>query len=163
MIQKFFLFKVFTVILLLSCAANTNTLQDSTIRGKVIGIKDGDTIDILYNEKKLTIRLAHIDCPEKKQPFGAVAKKFMSEKCFGQAVIIEHNNKYDRNKRLIGEVINSSGENLNKELVKAGLAWHYKQYSSDTVYANLENEARKKRVGLWIEINATPPWKWRDK
>ena len=157
------LFGVFAVVLLLSCTASTNTLQDSTIRGKVIGIKDGDTIDILYNEKKLTIRLAHIDCPEKKQPFGAIKKKFMSEKCFGQAVIIEHSNKYDRNKRLIGEIINSSGENLNKELVKAGLAWHYKQYSSDTVYANLENEARKNRVGLWTEINATPPWKWRDK
>lgn len=162
MAQIFFLLKVFTVIILLSCAANTDTLQDSIIRGKVIGIKDGDTIDILHNEKKLTIRLAHIDCPEKKQPFGAAAKKFMSEKCFGKAVIIEHNNKYDRNKRLIGEIINSSGENLNKELVKAGLAWHYKQYSSDTAYANLENEARKNKVGLWIEINATPPWKWRD-
>jgi endonuclease YncB( thermonuclease family) len=163
MAKKIFLFKVFTVLLLLSCTANTATVPNSTIQGKVIGIKDGDTIDILYNGKKLTIRLEHIDCPEKKQPYGAVAKKFISEKCFGQAVTIQHNNKYDRNKRLIGEVINFSGENLNKELVKAGLAWHYKQYSSDTIYANLEKEAKKNKTGLWAELNATPPWKWRNK
>jgi micrococcal nuclease len=133
----------------------------STLSGKVTGIKDGDTIDILYNDKKLTIRLAHIDCPEKKQPYRQTAKKFISDKCFGQTVTIQHKNEYDRSKRLIGEVISPSGENLNKALVKAGLAWHFKKYSTDRVYAALEKEARKQRIGLWSEANPVAPWEWR--
>jgi endonuclease YncB( thermonuclease family) len=132
-----------------------------TLSGKVIGIKDGDTIDIFYNNKKLTIRLAHIDCPEKKQPYGQAAKKFIADKCFEQTVTIQHNNEYDRSKRLIGEVITASGENLNKALVKAGLAWHFKKYSTDMAYAALEKEARKQRIGLWSEANPVAPWEWR--
>lgn len=133
----------------------------TSIRGKVVRIKDGDTIDILYNEKKLTVRLAHIDCPEKAQPYGAAAKKFVSDKCYGQVVTIVHHNGYDRNKRLIAEVINSNGENINKELVKAGLAWHFKKYSSDTSYARLEIAARQQKTGLWSQPNPIAPWNWR--
>lgn len=133
------------------------------LSGKVISIKDGDTIAILYNNKTLTIRLAHIDCPEKKQPYGQAAKQFLSDKCFGQTVTIHHQHEYDRSKRLIGEVITASGENLNKALVKAGLAWHYKKYSTDNSYAALEQEARKQRTGLWSEPNPIAPWEWRGR
>ncbi len=122
--------RIFLFLLLVSCSNRTKETETSII-GKVIAVKDGDTIAILYDGKPLTIRLAHIDCPEKKQPFGTVAKHFTSSKCFGQIVTIQNEKKYDRNKRLIGVVINSYGENVNKELIKAGLAWHYKKYSSD--------------------------------
>ena len=154
------------VLLLLICplvsACPVATKQTpAELSGKVISIKDGDTIAILYNNKTLTIRLAHIDCPEKKQPYGQAAKQFMSDKCFGQTVTIQHHNEYDRSKRLIGEVITASGENLNKALVKAGLAWHYKKYSTDASYAALEQEARKRRIGLWSEPNPIAPWEWR--
>jgi len=47
------------------------------------------------------------------------------------------------------------------ELVKAGLAWHYKQYSKDPVLAKAEVEARRARMGLWAKPVAVPPWEWR--
>jgi endonuclease YncB( thermonuclease family) len=146
--------------LVLACPASVVD-SPASLSGKVIGVKDGDTIDLYYNEKKLTIRLAHIDCPEKKQPYGQVAKQFVSVKCFGQIVTIQHNNEYDRSKRLIGEVILANGQNLNKELVKEGLAWHFKKYSDDRTYAALEQEARKQHIGLWSEPNPVAPWEWR--
>ena len=40
-----------------------------TFEGKVTGIKDGDTYKVFYNGSEQTIRLAHIDCPEKKATF----------------------------------------------------------------------------------------------
>lgn len=46
---------------------------------KVIGVKDGDTFVLLIDGKEQTVRFAHIDCPEKKQPFGTKAKQFVSE------------------------------------------------------------------------------------
>jgi len=158
------LYRLFFLLLLcplVSACPFATEEPPAEISGKVISIKDGDTIAILYNNKKLTIRLAHIDCPEKKQPYGLAAKQFVSDKCFGQIVTIQHNNEYDRSKRLIGEVILFGNENLNKELIKAGLAWHFKKYSTDKSYASLEQEARKKRTGLWSEPNPVAPWEWR--
>ena len=158
----------FLIIAFLSCFWTIPIKQEqypSGLSGKVISVTDGDTIDILYDNKPLRIRLEHIDCPEirKKQPYGAAAKKFTSDKCFGQVVSIKHRNQIDRNKRLIGEVINADGLNVNKALVKAGLAWHFIKYSSSQEYAALEKAARAMKVGLWTDPNPTPPWNWRKR
>ena len=57
--------------------------------------------------------------------------------CFGSYItlIVNEKNKLDRNKRLIAEIILDDGRNLNKELVKNGLAWHFKKYSDNYEYA----------------------------
>jgi micrococcal nuclease len=128
---------------------------------KVVGVKDGDTMVLLMDGKEQVVRLAHVDCPEKKQPFGTKAKQYASELCFGKWVTVVHSNKYDRNKRLIAEVIGKDGQNLNKQLIKKGLAWHFKKYSKDKEYAQLEVQARKSKVGLWSDANPTAPWDWR--
>lgn len=130
---------------------------------KVVKIKDGDTFVLLVEEKELVVRLAHIDCPEKKQPFGTKAKQFAADLCFGKYVTINNGDKYDRNKRLIAEIILEDGRNVNKELVKNGLAWHFKKYSNDTNYAMHEITAREKRIGLWADTKPIEPWLWRKK
>jgi len=130
---------------------------------KVIAIKDGDTIEVLYENNPVSIRLAHIDCPEikKQQPFGQAAKTFTSDICFGQIVTVENEGKFDRYKRCIAVIINDNNENVNKALVKAGLAWHFLKYSKDSTYDDLETIARKSKIGLWADENPTPPWQWR--
>jgi endonuclease YncB( thermonuclease family) len=129
---------------------------------KVVGVKDGDTIEILYLGKSETIRLIDIDCPEKKQPFGAKAKQFTSSLCFGKDVQIRTDGKRDRYKRMLATVF-VDDKNINEELVKAGLAWHYKQYSKKQVFAQLENVARKNKVGLWGDQKPVEPWMFRSK
>ena len=57
--------------------------------GKVIGVLDGDTIDVLHEKKPERIRLYGIDCPEKGQPFGQKAKQATSALLFGKDVRIE--------------------------------------------------------------------------
>ena len=42
--------------------------------GHVVGILDGDTIDVLNGHHTDRIRLSGIDCPEKGQAFGKRAK-----------------------------------------------------------------------------------------
>ena len=69
--------------------------------------------------------------------------------------------KKDRNKRLIAEIILKNGKNINKELVKNGLAWHFKKYSKDNSYDTLEKQARKLKLGLWKDKNPIAPWDWR--
>jgi endonuclease YncB( thermonuclease family) len=161
------LFKCFICIyfipLLFPSCSNRTTKIDHEIKGRVIAIKDGDTIDILFDGKPLTIRLAHVDCPElkKRQPYGQAAKKFTSDMCFGQIVTAINEGKFDRYKRLISVVLNEKNENINKELLKAGLAWHFKKYSSDLSYANLELNARENKIGIWSDKNVIAPWNWR--
>ena len=69
--------------------------------------------------------------------------------------------KTDRYGRLVARVILPDGRDLSVELVKAGLAWHYKKYSDDEELARLEDEVRKAKRGLWSEPEPVPPWEWR--
>ena len=47
--------------------------------GTVVGISDGDTIEVLRDSRQVRIRLYGIDCPEKGQAFRIKAKQFTSE------------------------------------------------------------------------------------
>jgi len=144
----------------------SKTLSSSQLvfTAKVIRILDGDTMEVLYQNQPLKIRLAHIDCPEKRghQPFGTKAKQALSDLCFGQIVSVQ-GQKYDRYKRLIAVVINRKKQIVNQEMIKQGMAWHFKKYSGDPLYAQLENTARKNKVGLWQDAAAVAPWEWRGR
>jgi len=136
------------------------------IYGRVISISDGDTISILDNQnKQFKIRLTGIDAPEKKQPFGQKSKASLSQLIFNKYVVAECN-KQDRFKRYLCK-IKFDNVDINLELIKLGMAWHYKQYDKDLseldrqLYKTAEDFARLKNVGLWVDSNPTPPWEWR--
>lgn len=143
-------------------ASQELNFKNLTFNAKVIRIMDGDTMEVLYQNTPVKIRLAHIDCPEKRrsQPFGNNAKQALSDLCFGQSVTI-YGHKYDRYKRLIAVVKNQKKQILNQEMIRQGMAWHYKKYSTDAAYAQLEIMARKNKVGLWHDANPIAPWDWR--
>ena len=99
-----------------------------TLTGKVVSIADGDTITLLVGKTQHKIRVSDIDCPERKQPFGTKAKQFAGKMAFGNVVTVRVVTT-DRYGRLVARVILPDGKDLSTELVKAGLAWHYKKYS----------------------------------
>ena len=153
--------KIWLVWLLLLVNREPLHWQAKSFTGKVVAIKDGDTFEVLYQGKATVIILAHIDCPERSQPYGKQAKQFAAAICFGKEVRVVASNQKDRYKRLIAEIYVNDTINVNKELVKAGWAWHFKQYSNDSSYYRLEQMARKNKAGLWQDKNASPPWLWR--
>jgi endonuclease YncB( thermonuclease family) len=158
--------KYILLVILVFCACTTNDKLEipNEFTSKVIAVKDGDTIEVLFDGKPIRIRFANIDCPEirNSQPFGKAAKQFTSRMCFGETVTVLDEGKFDRYHRLIAVIVNAKGENINKALVKAGLAWHYKKYSTDAEYAALENVARQNKVGLWADNDPIAPWDWRN-
>ena len=134
--------------------------------GKVIKITDGDTVHVLDAEKVThKVRLAGIDAPERKQPYGKAAGKFLSKQINQQTVCVDWH-KRDRYKRLVG-VIRYEGRDVNLELVKAGYAWHYKKYQREqtpadrVIYAEAEVLARSDVIGLWSEPSPINPSDWR--
>ncbi|MDY2588198.1 thermonuclease family protein [Winogradskyella aquimaris] len=136
-------------------------LYSQEIEGKVVAITDGDTFKLLTHDSTLIrVRVANIDCPERKQPFSKKAKQFTSDAIFNKQVELKVLKK-DRYGRSIAYVFYDN-KNLSEELLKAGLAWHYVKYSDDKTLQNLEDKARKEKVGLWIEADAIAPWDWRS-
>lgn len=147
------------IITFLLIACNSHSLK---ISGVVTSVKDGDTIEILYNKRPYRIRLNGIDCPEKSQAFGNRAKQYTSELCYRKLVTANITDT-DRYGRYLADIVLPSGRILNEELLKAGLAWHYKQYSKSKRLAELERLSRKARRGLWSQKDPIPPWKFRRK
>ncbi|HMR90624.1 MAG TPA: thermonuclease family protein [Saprospiraceae bacterium] len=145
----------------LLCILLSSSQQPDIISGKVIGIHDGDSITLLTETKtEIKVRLEGIDCPEKKQDFGTVAKQFTSDLIFSKNVTIQTTGK-DRFGRTLGYVFLQDGTNLNEELLKAGLAWHFVKYNKSARLAQLESDARSNRIGLWQLSTAIPPWDFR--
>lgn len=135
-------------------------LSSNVFDAKVIGVTDGDTIVVMTEDKQqVKIRLEGIDCPESKQDFGDRAKQATSDLCFGKVVRIESTGQ-DRYGRTLAFVYVGQ-ECVNKELLKSGMAWHYKKYNNDSELAKLETEAREKKIGLWSQANPVAPWDWR--
>ncbi len=66
----------------------------------------------------------------------------------------------DRSGRVIGLVMYNE-KCLNQVLVSNGLAWHFKKYSKDMAYNELEIKARDSKIGLWQDPNPIAPWDWR--
>jgi micrococcal nuclease len=136
-------------------------VSSQTLEGKVVGITDGDTFKLLVQDSILhRIRVANIDCPEKKQPFSAKAKQFTSDAIFGKIVKVNVLST-DRYGRFIGVTTYNDSLILNRDLLKNGLAWHFVRYSNDMTLEELELTARKKKIGLWQEESPIPPWEWR--
>ena len=101
--------------------------QAETLSGQVVKIADGDTLTVLDASKQQhRIRLTGIDAPERKQAFGTVSRQHLANLVFGRAVMVEWY-KRDRYQRILGKVL-VDGQDANLEQIRAGLAWHYKQF-----------------------------------
>jgi micrococcal nuclease len=128
---------------------------------KVVGISDGDTLTVLKNREQIKIRLEGIDTPEKAQAFGSKAKSALADLVASKTISV-HQTGTDKYGRTLARVI-VDGDDVSESLVTQGMAWHYKEYSTDETLASLEDKARAEKIGLWSESNALPPWEFRKR
>lgn len=129
----------------------------------VISVSDGDTFTMLTaDNKQFKIRLHGIDCPEKSQDYGNKAKEYTSKLVFGRYVHVAITDT-DRYSRLVGKVFYDGKTCLNEELLKAGMAWHYKKYDTSAYWSRLELSAKRQKKGLWAGKSPVEPWKYRKR
>jgi endonuclease YncB( thermonuclease family) len=152
--------KLILFFLLFNYCAN---IYSQTFSGKVIGIKDGDTVVVIDSLNiQTTLRLAEVDCPEKAQAFGTKAKQFTSDEVYLKQVIYIVTDT-DRYGRSIAKIYYDNNKYLSAEIIKNGFGWQYKKYSTSFVLSKLEAEARKNKKGLWIDPNPIYPPDFRRK
>ncbi len=129
--------------------------------GDVVGVHDGDSITVLAQGTRKTIRLVGIDCPETDQPFGAQATRVTRQLALNQTVTVTSFGR-DRHHRLLGDIVLPDQRILAHELVREGACWWYQHYAPhSTTLQTLEMEARTQKRGLWADPTPTPPWQWR--
>lgn len=131
-----------------------------TIGGQATAL-DGDTLSI--NGQR--IRLWGIDAPESQQSCtrgavtyacGTEATKYLSQLISSEAMVCQIKT-HDRYRRAVA-VCMVRGRDAGADMVRAGWAMAFRQYSSD--YVAVEAEARQAKRGVW-QGTFEAPWDWR--
>lgn len=142
------------------------TSGQTNITGRVVRIADGDTLTVLdAMNAQHRVRLQGIDAPESHQAFGTQSKQNLSGLVFDREVTAVCD-KVDQYGRLVCKIM-LAGQDINLEQVKAGMAWHYKDYEREQspedreLYARAENDARAARRGLWVDASPIEPSEFR--
>jgi micrococcal nuclease len=138
---------------------------------KVARVTDGDTIQVVADATKTTIRLVGIDAPEVShaknqpgQPFGEVATKHLAGMVLNKTVDVKSYGP-DRYGRTLGEVF-VDGKSVNLKMVKAGLAEVYRgtpaKGQNMELYWQAEEEAKASNRGMWVLGDKyVSPREWR--
>lgn len=151
--MKIFKYVAACVLLLVAGIAHAD------FSGVVVRIFDGDTVEVLVNQKPVRVRLAEIDAPEKAQAFGTRSRQTLAAAVFKKSVDVKTNG-LDQYGRFIGTLL-IDGHSVNRMMVAQGMAWVYPQYLVDRSLLDVEASARASKAGLWADPHAVAPWKWR--
>lgn len=141
------------------CAAPTQAVVERVL--------DGDTVVLRGVRER--VRLASVDAPERShgprrpgQPFSVQATEWLEREVQGQAVTVRCTQE-DRYGRPVCDLF-LRGRHVNKELVRAGMAWAntaHPRYLRDAGVLTVQQEAQQARRGLWAQQAPVAPWSWR--
>jgi endonuclease YncB( thermonuclease family) len=147
------------------------------LQGTVLEVAEGDIIIVADSRMlRYKIRLAGIDAPEPKQAFGQESRKNLSDLVLGRKVSVERR-KEDIYGRVVARVLVQppgcatceQTRDAGLAQLEAGLAWWYREERREQsleeqgYYEYAEFDARARRIGLWRDATAFPPWEWRKR
>ncbi len=140
--------------------ANRNPSLPQSENWQVEQVLTGESIIVTAGWKKEKVRLCGIDVPESLADESRNYLKRLIDQAKGKVILVPTGR--DRSNRMIGEVFVSANRNnpdeekfLNGEMVMAGLAYHYSQYSSGCLnkegIIQAEEIARSEHRGVWVQ------------
>ncbi len=146
--------------------------QTASLRCQVVdgSVYDGDTFRVRCDNREQKIRLCGIDAPEVKQPLGIESRDYLRSlvaKAGGKVIVVEMDR--DKYNRTVAEVLfdTPNGEqSVQEEMLKAGFAYHYKQFSGNChnsdVFETAEDIGRSQKLGVWqLSGGGQRPWDYR--
>ncbi len=133
-----------------------NLHADSYFVTKVI---DGDTIEVRQEKRNYKVRLSEIDAPEINQRFGTESKNFLASLILNEEIELIYTTE-DRYGRIVAKIYKDN-KDINRSMVRNGLAWVYDYYVEDQSLYNDQNLAKKNSFNIWSEASPTPPWVFR--
>lgn len=157
-------FRLLLAFFLLAGCGRDHT--SNLLNAEVTKVVDGDTLQVMIDGKKETIRLLLVDTPETVhptkpvQPFGPEASDFLKEKLNGEEVQVELGiGERDKYGRLLAYVY-LHDQMINKLLLEKGFARVAYVFEPNTKYVdefyNIQKHAQQEEIGIWsLENYAT--------
>ena len=143
------------VFLALSLSPDLTAAAEPEFQGQVVTVRSCDEIAVRHKAKIITVRIAGIDCPGRNQPFAKEAKSFVGKSVNKQTLSMKPVG-HDRHRRVWAHVFLPNGRSLAYEMVKSG--WAQASASAvDERLDELEQEARRAKLGLWNDSHPVPP------
>ena len=144
---------------------SSRSTGDPREKVKIIRCHDGDTCTTDKGEK---IRLACIDAPELKQPFGKASRDHLRGIIKDRPVKIDRINT-DRFGRTIAILYISDGgkwQAVQSLQAHAGTVWAFDRFKRNCpIWNSIDREfkiAQSKKIGLFADRQAIEPWIWRQ-
>ena len=127
--NKLIIFLVFFLI---------NLNADAYFVTKVI---DGDTIEARQEKRNYKVRLSEIDAPEINQKFGTESKNYLASLVLNEEIELIYITE-DRYGRIVAKIYKDN-KDINRSMVRNGLAWVYDYYVEDQSLYIDQNLAKK--------------------
>lgn len=121
-----------------------NLNADAYFVTKVI---DGDTIEVRQEKRNYKVRLSEIDAPEINQKFGTESKNYLASLVLNEEIELIYITE-DRYGRIVAKIYKDN-KDINRSMVRNGLAWVYDYYVKDQSLYNDQNLAKKNSFNIW--------------
>ena len=151
---------VATITLLGFC----NEVRAASFYGKVVEVKEGDSIAVFNLNRAVKVRLMGVDAPEPGQPFAEVARQHLKDLIIDKFVTVEYSG-LATNGSVVGKVI-LDGADICAQMIRDGAAWFDVNNNSRLsaaerqVYTQSEMAARTEKRGIWQNGDAQAPWEF---
>lgn len=122
---------------------------------KVVDVHDGDTFTLSNGQK---VRMFGIDAPELKQPFGVIARNYLTTVVKGKRVDLYC---FDKSYKRAVCLVDLHGQSVQRLMVGHGLAYDNPHYSK-SFYGASERWAKSRKRGVWVQPDGgVRPWDYR--
>ena len=133
--------------------------SSKSVKCDVSNIVDGDTIEVIFNNKKIRVRLTGIDTPELYDENrnictnGKIAKDILSEILSDKTVYLEFDeSRKDKYNRILSYVFLEDGTLVNLLLLQKGIAKTMickPNIQYQIMFENAERYAKENEIGFW--------------
>lgn len=131
---------------------------------KVIHVTTADSLTVMdMYAVSITLALHGVAAPAPGQNHAEEAAAYARDRAFGQPVSVRELG-VDSKGRIDSLVTLMDGLSLNADLVANGWAWIDRddcRVEECGGWIQLEDKARRERLGLWQDKHPVPPWEWR--
>jgi len=136
-------------------APRPTDLLNHSITAHVVGIIDGDTVDVtIPPARKVRVRLHGVDAPERGEPFSQQALVFTRVLMFSRDVTLTGKD-VDVYGRLVARIV-IDGKDASEAIIAAGLGCTFHRYAVDPALDAALSRAQAGHLGFWATGTKQP-------
>lgn len=134
------------------------------VRGVVTEVRDGQSIVVMVNGRKLNVQLRGVAAPVLLQEFGDLSRAHLANLILDKSVEVQFSQL--QSEQVVARVIWNDLD-IGLQLIRDGAAWfdkvgnHSLTNDERMLYSEAEGLARTEMRGLWIDGSPMPPWEWK--